>query len=82
MITFPNPQTNFFLAIRRRIQLIIKNCRELFARDNFCVESTPIELVEFKWHLAATTAEKGFLALHLHAEPPDDFKGHYRIEVD
>jgi hypothetical protein len=71
-----------FLAIRKRIQLILKNCRELFKEDEFRVESAPIELIGFEWHLAATTKEKGFLALFLHAKPPNGFNGNYRIHAD
>jgi hypothetical protein len=62
--------------------LIVRNCPELFTKDKFSVHSNAIELVEFKWQLIATTFGKGFLALYLHAYPPDGFKGHYRIEVD
>jgi hypothetical protein len=62
--------------------LTIKNGRELFAKDNFYVDSTSIQLVGFNWHLQAKVVEKGFLALYLHAVPPDGFKGNYRIEVD
>jgi hypothetical protein len=71
-----------FPAIRKRIQLVIENCRELFAKDKFCVKSTPIELIGFKWHLQAKMMEKGFLGLYLYTEPPDGFHGSYRIEVD
>jgi hypothetical protein len=62
--------------------LTIKNCRDLFIKDEFFVNSTPIDLVGFKWLLAATTEEKGFLSLFLHVVPPKDFNGNYRIEVD
>jgi hypothetical protein len=62
--------------------LIVRNCPELFAKDDFHVESTSIELVGFKWFLEAATVVNGFLALWLHADPPDGFKGNYRIEVD
>jgi hypothetical protein len=62
--------------------LVLKNCRELFTKDEFCFRSTTIELVGFKWHLQADVMEKGFLAVYLHAVPPEDFNGNYRIEVD
>jgi hypothetical protein len=62
--------------------LVIKNCRELFAKDKFSVFSTSLELIGFKWDMEAHMKEKGFLALHLHAVPPNGFKGDYRIEVD
>jgi hypothetical protein len=62
--------------------LILKNCRELFAKDKFIVNSTPIELIGFKWVLHATTEEKGFLGLYLHAKPPNNFTGNYQIKVD
>jgi hypothetical protein len=64
--------------------LTINNCRELFTKDDFQVLSTSIELLGFKWFLAATTKEKGFLALLLHAKLPNGFTftGNYRIEVD
>jgi hypothetical protein len=71
-----------FSAIQKRLQLTIKNCRELFAEEDFSVESTPIKLFGFKWLLAATTMRNGLLGLYLHAEPPNGFKGNYRIEVD
>jgi hypothetical protein len=71
-----------FLAVRKRIQLVLKNCRELFTKVKFCVLSTPIELVGFKWCLQAKMQEKGYLALLLHAIPPNGFDGNYRIEVD
>jgi hypothetical protein len=71
-----------FSAIQKRLQLIIKNWRKLFAEDKFSVESTPIELFGFKWLLAATKMREGFLGLYLHAEPPNGFTGNYRIEVD
>jgi hypothetical protein len=62
--------------------LTIKNCREIFAKDLFCVHSNSIELVGFKWRLEAATVQKGFLGLFLHADPPNGFTGNYRIEVD
>jgi hypothetical protein len=62
--------------------LVVRHCREVFTNDNFCVDSTPIELIGFKWHLKASTKKKGFLALHLLAAPPNDIKGNYRMEVD
>jgi hypothetical protein len=71
-----------FLAIRKRIQLILKNCPELFTQDEFSIESTSIEHVGFEWCLEAKIKEKGFLALFLFAVPPDDYNGNYRIEVD
>jgi hypothetical protein len=75
-----NCPTQLFLAIRKRIQLILKNCRELFTQDYFCVESS-IELFGFEWILVASMKEKGFLALYLYAEPLDDYEN-YRIEID
>jgi hypothetical protein len=79
-----SPFKTNFLAIRKRIQLTIKNCRELFTKDKFSILSisTPIELVGFKWRLAATTWEKGYLTLRLHATPPKGFSGNYSLEVD
>jgi hypothetical protein len=77
-----NYLNKLLLAIRKRNQLTIKNCREIFTKDKFCFCSTSIELFGFKWYLEATTKEKGFLALFLHAIPPTDFKGNYRIEID
>jgi hypothetical protein len=62
--------------------LAIKNCRELFTTDEFIVNSTPIELLGFKWILVATTREKGFLGLYLYVVPPNGFSGFCRIEVD
>jgi hypothetical protein len=62
--------------------LVIKNCRELFAQDEFRVRSASIELVGFNWHLEATTEENGFLGLYLHAKQLNGFNGNYRIEVD
>jgi hypothetical protein len=62
--------------------LTIKNCRKIFAKDEFHVYSNSIKLIGFKWYLHATTEEKGFLALWLHAEPPSGYKGNYRFEVD
>jgi hypothetical protein len=62
--------------------LTIKNCPHLFTKHKFRVISTPIELVGFKWSLQATRKEKGFLAMYLHAEPPDGFHENYLIEVD
>jgi hypothetical protein len=62
--------------------LIIKNCRDLFTKDEFRVESTSTGLLGFKWFLVAKVKEKGFLALFLHAIPSDGFNENYRIEVD
>jgi hypothetical protein len=62
--------------------LIVENCRTLFTKDEFRIDSTSIELVGFKWHLQVKTMEKGFLSVYLHAKPPNDFNGNYRIEVD
>jgi hypothetical protein len=62
--------------------LIIKKCPEAFTKDEFRAESTPIELIGFKWRLVATTKKKGFLGLFLVAEPPNDYTGNYRIKVD
>jgi hypothetical protein len=62
--------------------LIIKNCREVFAKDDFCVHSTSVELIGFKWHLEAKMKEKGYLELNLNAKPPKRYIGNYRIEVD
>jgi hypothetical protein len=70
------------LAIRKRIQLTIKNCPQLARKQKLRVVSTPIELVGFEWSLQATRKTKGFLAMYLHAEPPYGFHGNYRIEVD
>jgi hypothetical protein len=70
------------LAIQKRIQLVLKNCPELFARDDFCVHSTSIELAGFQWFLEATTKKKSSLGLFLHAKPPSDFTGNYRVKVD
>jgi hypothetical protein len=61
---------------------VLKNCRELFTKEEFYVGSTPIELLGFGWSLDARREEDGFLALFLHAIPPSGFNGNYRIEVD
>jgi hypothetical protein len=62
--------------------LILKNCRELFTKDEFDVYSDAIELIGFDWFLNAATEEKSFLALWLNAVSPDGFEGNYRIGVD
>jgi hypothetical protein len=62
--------------------LIVENCREIFTKKYFSVRSTSIELIGFKWSLEAITKEKGFLGLYLVADPPNGFKGNYRIEMD
>jgi hypothetical protein len=62
--------------------LTLKNCRELFAKDDFIVKSTSIELLGFKWYLQANVMKKGFLGLYLYAIPPNGYNGNYRIEVD
>jgi hypothetical protein len=61
--------------------LTIKNAQEVFTKD-VCVESTPIELLGFKWYLAAATTGNTFPGLFLFAKPPNGFNGNFRIEVD
>jgi hypothetical protein len=61
--------------------LTLKNCRDLFTKDEFRVDSASIELIGFKWYLEAIAKEKG-LGLFLQAGLPTGFKGNYRIEVD
>jgi hypothetical protein len=62
--------------------LTIKNCREVFTKEEFYVNSTSIELIGFEWFLRAKMAKKGFLGLYLFAKPPNGFTENYRIEVD
>jgi hypothetical protein len=62
--------------------LTIRNCREVFTKDEFHISSNSIELIGFEWFLHATTAEdKDFLGLYLCAHPPNG-SNNFRIEVD
>jgi hypothetical protein len=62
--------------------LVVKNCPQLFTKDEFRVESASIELLGFNWYLAAKVKEKGYLAVYLHAVPPNGYNGNYQIEVN